>query len=362
MSKPPKRKSWKKWILLVTSIVVSLAIAEVGSRLAGPVEWREPPRIKKGEDAVWRSFMHQPSEVPGLAYELAPNREKIAQGAMVRTNSFGMRDDEPIAEKADDLTRIVVIGDSYTFGFGVAGENTYVNVLERMLNESAEGGRRFETLNLGVGGYSTRDEAIVLEHKVARFQPDLVLVGYVLNDPEIDPIQSLHAAFAQTSWWQHSSALRRVSKARFDADLESLGGGEYYRYLHAHEEKWASVVLGFADMGSFARSADLPVVVVIFPVIPNGRWREYPYADLHQKVAAAADAAGLPVIDLLPGLRRYEPSQIRRGQRDAHPNRPGHRVIAEILHRRLRAESGPLAVPGAVERQERRGGDGAVHR
>jgi hypothetical protein len=104
-----------KLLLLLASLVFSFILAELGSRLIGPVDYRRPhPRMP---DNAWRELVHQRSEIPGLAYELAPNVRKHARSTLIRTNSAGMRDRELSLEKSDSTVRMAVLGDSVTFGF-----------------------------------------------------------------------------------------------------------------------------------------------------------------------------------------------------------------------------------------------------
>ena len=86
-------------------------------------------------------------------------------------------------------------------------------MLERLLNGGATGGP-FEVLDLGVGGYSTRDEALTLESKGMRWNPKLIVIGYVLNDPESEPIQPMQSYFQEPSWWQHSALLRMLARCK----------------------------------------------------------------------------------------------------------------------------------------------------
>jgi hypothetical protein len=178
---------------------------------------------------------------------------------------------------------------------------------------------------------------------VGRWQPDVVITGYVLNDPEIEPNQPLQGYFHRPSWWQYSDLLRRIARAKYDWDVRRLGGGDYFRYLHAHPGKWRSVVEAFHNMADFADSEGFAVFVVIFPRIPMNDWSGYPYDEIHRKVAAAADERGLQVIDLLEAFTRFEdPSRLRRGEIDPHPSRQGHALAAETIRERLREESPEL--------------------
>jgi hypothetical protein len=49
---------------------------------------------------------------------------------------------------------------------------------------------------MGVGGYSSADEVLVLRHKALSLSPDLIAVGHFFNDPETEPVFPLQAAFA----------------------------------------------------------------------------------------------------------------------------------------------------------------------
>jgi len=311
--------------LALVSCLVALLVGELIVRARGPVAYMRP--LEPTPDDAWAQMLHQPSAIPGLSYELVPNREREAVGTLVRTNSFGMRDDEP--RPAGEALRVVVLGDSFTFGFGVDGDRTYPNVLERLLDESSNG-RPFDVLNFGVGGYSTRDEALVLEHKALAWDPVLIVVGYTLNDPEIDPIQPLHQRFQQPRWWQHSALLRLLAYRRYRHDKRVLGGSDYYRYLHAEPRKWRSVVDAFSTMGRLAHERGVPALVVIFPETLVDL-ADYPYADLHRRVAEAARGAGLTVLDLLDVFSAYPSSELALTHDDDHPSPLAHRLAAQAI-------------------------------
>jgi lysophospholipase L1-like esterase len=331
-----------KLALILTATAATLGVAEAGLRVLHPVPYRRPPAPLP--DSTWRELLHRPSSVPGLPYELTPGRETYARGAPIRTNSFGMRDDEP-RDRA--VRRIVALGDSFTFGFGVRGEDTYPNVLERLL-EGAPG--VFEVLNLGVGGYSTRDEAIVFEHKALQWNPELAIVGYVLNDPEIDPDQPLQSHYQQPRWWQHVNLLRLAAQAKHALDVRISGNGDYFRYLHAPRgAKWRSVLEAFARIAATARARGIAALVVIFPFTRDEAWEAYPYRDLHDQVSRAARERGLHVLDLLDAFSRHPPRELMAGIGDGHPSTLGHEIAARAI-RDWMAASGQLAGGAAYPR------------
>jgi lysophospholipase L1-like esterase len=322
--------------LALMSCLVALIIAELVVRTRDPVPYMRPPT--RLPDDAWREILHQRSDIPGLAYELAPNREKHEHGALIRTNSYGIRDDEPQAE-GNDLRRVVALGDSFTFGFGVSGDETWPNVLERLLNERS-GDDPFEVLNFGVGGYSTRDEVLTLRHKGMEWDPELVVIGYTLNDPEIDPIQPLHQYFRTPSWWQHSELLRLMAWRKFRWDKRRLGRRDYHRYLHAHPRKWRSVVNGFAEISALAREKGIPALVVIFPETLV-RWSPYLYEELHHRVAETAKLKGLHVLDLYDTFSAIPAGDLALSPDDHHPSPLAHELTAKAIDGWMAARPSP---------------------
>jgi lysophospholipase L1-like esterase len=323
--------------LVLAALLVSIGAAELLLAVARPVDYMAPAEELSRD--VWRTMVHRPSEVPGLAYELAPTRAG-EQGA---TNSHGMRDDEPLPAGAPGVLRIAALGDSFTFGLGVAREEAYPSVLEGMLARAPEtSGRAIDVLNFGVGGYSSADSALVLEHKALAWSPDLILVGYVLNDPQTQPAQPLQRHFAPTRWWQYSHLARLAAQFWHQRERERLGGGDFYRHMHAEAgPHWPSVPRAFARMRELTAAAGVPVLVVIFPAEAES-WDTYPYRDLHRQVARAAAAAGFEVLDLWDAFAAHEPSAVQIGPRDSHPTGLGHRVAAAAILARLRSDYADL--------------------
>lgn len=323
-------------LLLAVTVVVVLGATEAALSRFYPIDYLKVP--ERTPDNMFREILHRASEVPGLAFELSPNRQKKYERVWIRTNNFGMRDTEPVPIEDDSVFRIVVLGDSFTFGFRVAGEETYPSVLEERLNQGAAE-KRFDVLNLGVSGYNTQDEALVLEHKALAWQPDLVIVGYVLNDPETEPVQPLNSYFQEPAIWQRFHLARLIARVKHGLEVKYRGGGDYYRYLHAEgHEKWDSVVSGLEDIRRLTEEQYIPVLVVIFPERPEKRWGSYLYADLHRQVAEVSRENNLAVIDLLDRFAKHPPRKMRVRLGDSHPSTLGHALAAAAIYEWIMTE------------------------
>jgi lysophospholipase L1-like esterase len=325
-------------LLLTFSVMLVLVGAEVVLSLFYPTEYLQVPDRDSAD--LFESILHQPSAVPGLSFELSPNRQKKYEGIWIRTNNQGMRDSEPLPIGNPSVSRIVVLGDSFTFGYRVDVASSFPSLLEQKLNQGATQ-KQFEVLNLGVCGYNTQDEALVLEHKGLPWQPDLVILSYVLNDPENQPVQPLNSYFHQPAMWERSNLARLAAKAIRDLQMKLWGGGDYYRYLHAQDrEKWNGVLAAFDDIRSLTDGQQIPVLVAIFPEtrLDREQWNEYPYQDIHRQVTEISRDRGFEVIDLLDRFSEYPARSLRVRLGDPHPSPFAHAVAVEEIYKWIASE------------------------
>ena len=112
----------------------------------------------------------------------------------VRINSKGLRDEEYEYAKPPGVYRILVLGDSFAWGYGVEQGNNFSDQLEELLNKSAAG-NLVEVINAGVSGYGTDQELLLLEREGMKYQPDLVLVAFATNDFTLDNKSGRHGYY-----------------------------------------------------------------------------------------------------------------------------------------------------------------------
>ncbi len=93
-------------------------------------------------------------------------------------NSDGMRWDRPFPEKHEDVYRIMVVGDSLTYGQGLAEEWRFSNLAEQWLRQQF----RIEFLNLGMQGSQSEDVLRVTKKHLPILRPNLVIYSVCLND------------------------------------------------------------------------------------------------------------------------------------------------------------------------------------
>lgn len=276
------------------------------------------------------------STTPGLAMELAPNRTKWERnGSVYHVNGLGMRDDLPMAENGNRIVRIALLGDSFAFGYGLNLEDGFAAVLERRLNGAAETGVRYDVLNFAAPSYAAQDQPAILREKAMKWDPDLVILTYVLNDPETDPVQWPQRYWAPIAPWRRSALLRAAFLLKNRIEIARFGGGDYTAYLHAPDRpKWQSVRRAFAEIADVCGENGIPVLFVMFAEPSVLRWEDYPFHKLHDQVRGEAEKNGFDWLDTLPlWSKAAPPERIRLSPEDAHPNALGHEIAADAVYR-----------------------------
>ena len=129
---------------------------------------------------------------PVRGQRLAANYDGWFAGVPAHTNSLGFRDvREYSLAKTPGTFRILVLGDSVTFGHGALYETSSPYLLEQRLREWRPD-VKWEVWNLGIPGYNTAQELAYLKEVGQRYAPDLVVVGLFPNDftgfdPQVNP-------------------------------------------------------------------------------------------------------------------------------------------------------------------------------
>lgn len=329
---------------LLVSAVLAESILRVWVWLGVPRSHGFIRFMKAAEGAPSRGPLFRPSDDPELGIECVPNSQRGA----IRINSWGFRGGEVAERPAEGVVRVAVVGDSETFGAALPEEHTLPGALAAALN--AQQGARYEVLNLGVPGYNTLQELRVVETKVPRLHPDVVVLYYVLNDAELTPRTVLLRGGGLRS--SHLGLLASyLSKAGWPADVQSLRSQlsivDYYHSLHSADRFEATRRL-ILQMAAFLRQRGTRFVVVIAPEvygIPG--FRRYPYRDIHARLAALA-APGVEVVDPLDRLAadRQRPRQYWVSADDPHKNEEANRIIAGVVAEALlsspaRTRTGP---------------------
>jgi hypothetical protein len=186
-TKQPTQKAWiAKFLILIFSLLVCM---EGGSRLVlsiNPLRRRATGFDDASYRLQWVRLRQEQREWTGPFAVYQPTRGwalksgiqgmKVFDGTILNTNSKGVRGKtEYNYERIPGKRRILVLGDSFTFGAEVADDDTYSHYLESHL-------RNTEVLNFGVQGYAHDQMLLYLKEEGLKYHPDIVILGFTYID------------------------------------------------------------------------------------------------------------------------------------------------------------------------------------
>lgn len=277
---------------------------------------------------------------PGLDLDLGSHR--------LRTNALGLRGPEIALPKPPDHYRVLMVGDSVVYGWGVDDEDTFVRRLEVEWN-GRDDARTYEILNAGHLVYDTVQQLALLRELGPVVQPDLVVLVYVVNDVEPtrdlvedhlglprDPDPVVEHAAPEPTWladvaaaiggtWPHLAALLRLEaqrSERYGALLERHGGRWVPEEHGAGPRGWKRSRAALLDMAETCEAWGVPFLVLdhSFPPVPS--------------LEALCRERGIDWEDFRFTVEE-QALDIRNSRSDSHANTKGHGLLLDKLRAAL---------------------------
>ena len=274
---------------------------------------------------------------PNLSFVHEPNTHAFLMGQDVKINSLGLRDREFSLTKSPGMYRILVLGDSTTLGWGVSFDDTASKILERELNaQHIPGYDRFEVINTGVGNYDTVQEVTYYKTRGRELHPDMVILVYFINDPEPVPRQ-------KSIWLIDRSYLVAFLTNRLDGVMRKTGTRPgwkaYYASLYNDDKPgFQACKAALLDLAATTREENTKLIVALLPELHQIN-QDYPFTAEHQKIKGVVAPTGVPVLDLIDGLKNHGPEEtLWVTPLDDHPSGKANSLIAAQLRDAIVAE------------------------
>jgi hypothetical protein len=331
-----------------------LALGAVGVAACALIAGEWVSRRLTPDYLVARRGLHVSSPVYGWSGR--PNAAVAMGGGLASLNARGYRGRELGMRRRGDPTRVVVIGDSIAFGYGVADSETFSSLLDRRENG-------IEVANFGVQGYGPGQELLVLLHEGLRLAPDLVVLAICLRNDFADavlPVDLYDGATPRPRFRLvndrlvlDDSAMPKTARGRATqwladyshlfnraANLAGKGGpadelGWRVRKQQALRDPDHAFRLSLALIEEMNRLCAWHGVALLVATFPNGLSYETP-PGLPERLGAALRAERIWHVDMGKrfGALGLTPAMLSL-DRTGHPGPRGHAVASEILEQEI---------------------------
>ena len=326
-----KRSEWRRrLVILIASTLFALAAAEVVAR------------IVFGTPLPERLPILEIQANPGRGWMMVPGKMHYTYHHPVNVNSLGLRGPE-LRPRTEDTRRVLVLGDSLTYGQGVGDDQTLPWYMQTALNERDASEREWEVVNAGHRAYDTHQELALLEELGPRIEPDVVVVCWFWNDvlerniertyerlKKVEPIafdfRKRYEGLSRVKWFFKQLGRRSTLLM---VTWDALASKEHF------DENDRRVVDAIPRLRSyldrFVALSNEWGFELVFAIVPDPRALEHPNGilDLEAQAEAAAAERGIPVVRLLTSLEKLDP--IPLVPFDGHYAAPANRVMGEQL-------------------------------
>ncbi len=339
------RHKKRKLIFALAPLLIFFVGAEIALRIAGfeyesfydcPTWW-----TRCSQNPV---FMGDPD----LFWKLKPlaNSDLNPESRLTQLiNPDGFRDDITPVEKKPGELRVVALGDSCTFGDGVANWESYSNVLEKLIR-LAFPDREVNVLNAGVPGYTTYQIDRYLRTRLLKYKPDVVTayVGFNDNIPAVRGVSDKDVAGGQSAVLKKIRAF--AGKLRLYQLVEKFVGSMKKKpepdpnasqpvpndegldlAFRVSTDDYKNYLCGIKKLGE---QQGFKLVIMTLP----HTFDKEPHRN--KNVREAAKDCAIPMLDLWDAMKAEQAKGLELYNSDGgHPNALGHRVIAKNLFYKL---------------------------
>ncbi len=327
--------NWRRWFLRLSIsglfFLLSVLFLEVLLRFAG----------------YGNLLIYQPD--PKLYWTPKPNQTcftKIGRKP-VHINSWGTRGAEFDLEKSKNVYRVLFLGDSRTFGWGLAEEETYAELLEKLLNKYLDGARVVEAINAGVNAWSYHQIFVFLRDKALTYQPDLVVVSNANLWTVFSEENSANFAnaFMRRVWLKN--LLRRSAIYHYIVEVRLRKYYEKYRhkfipkpkrddeveYEEREDENRSKIKNELARISRLLSSHQIPQILLYVPredeVLAKAP------SDLVSIKKQISMEWNVPLLDMTPVFDMDFDRPLYMDVDPVHPNSEGNLIIARELYNEI---------------------------
>lgn len=357
----------KKLALSAAALATVLLVIEVAFRLLGVSGEFHQSRVDvvyRHPDAPREVLAHgfQPHSFIRSQYDSDP-RGYFGPDKTIyhRFNSVGWRDGEHVTAKSPGTYRILGLGDSYLYGQGVRHEDLCLTRLQVLLSKTFRN-VTIETINTGLSGANTAFQAELLRHRGLDYDPDLVIVHFVLNDvekslealkqrgPRVEFVGNYLSIYDKPDVLSKYSNLWAWARQRY---LRQVHGRAYLNQclesFQRDSSKWAQCGRALSDIQRICQEHGARMLVVIFPFFVNLD-EDYPFQPIHDVVRRFCESSGIDVIDLRDHYRDYNGPELWVHPTDQHPNEIAHGIAADTIADYITARPEHFRLPTAGAR------------
>lgn len=302
-----------------------------------------------------------------LIYRFKPNARGKMFGQTLEINSLGLHDEE-LLPSGENAFRILVLGDSISFGWKIEREDSWPEVLERYLN-MLDTDRPVEVINAAVPGYNSVMELEVFHQQVEVLEPDMVIIQYCYNDGILPNFITRHQyqtgplgliVTSRRAWAKihtiiktpvrlEMSTVPMIATAEKTLEMNKRDVPKRYHHHLGHDK----VEQAYRELRDECKARGIGLLCILHAdsAYEDQNWGRDPHNDTMRGILGKL---GIETVYAYDGLR-WMVDELRLESRDVevepgidgHPNKMGQMLMAKALLPRVISR-----FPGAISQEK----------
>jgi lysophospholipase L1-like esterase len=292
--------------------------------------------------AAWRlSLMTMPLEWEKQSIQIEGTAYAYKWHGITHIHDINdMRRMDPFPPKSQDVFRILVMGDSLTYGYGIEEQYTYAHQLQELLQDTYN----VEILNLGDSGNQSEDVLRAIQRFLPGIQPDLIIYGVCLNDflpsgigeYQVNDAYSFPLPESVKEFFTKRSRVAKLANDAYSKALITFGlradfFDDILKNFRDYQTRFGHDV---KKMNEFVKERGLsPIVAIVLDQFPNLGLRGYQISQIAERYLKAA---GMTVVETKEYYDRFNGQNFAVSKWEGHPNEIANAIWAKMIYAHLK--------------------------
>lgn len=328
-----------KLIVPIFSIIIFLFILELFFRVRGAF----PSYLNFSHNQFYNlknttKILYPPSK---KFFDMKDEKRPCLSDKNYRVMNLDLRDYNYPIKKKKDTFRVLGMGDSFAWGWGVFDNRlSMFKLLEYWFNVMKKDVSNIDVINCAQPGAGIEFYDKFIREHAFNLEPDMIMLVWNLND-----IRCYHASVPDEAhaysmiqkkpgWLSQHSMLFKFLQYRYYKKLSSEYTIKDYHasYFGAKKSLWEDTKKMLININQSCKKKKITFLFVIFPLLNDLDKHSYPFAREVSEIETFAHKNGIRVHNLLPDFINKKASLLWVLPADAHPNEIAHRIAAESIY------------------------------
>ena len=254
-----------------------------------------------------------------IGIEHKKNIKKKLMGVDINLNSQGFRNNENIS---DSKKKILMLGDSMTFGWGA--NETFSFGLEKELKEN------YQVLNAGIGNTNTYMQINNFFNNFVQYDFDIIILNFFVND--FEKVKIKEANYIEKNFYSYTFIKSKVYKIMIHLSLIN-NWESFYKDTFKNEDLIKKSLDQISKLSNYCNDNNILFIINNIPELRD--LKNYKFINETKIIKKYAKANNIKYINSFDILKEHDESTLWVTKEDSHANNKAHLLISRFIKSKI---------------------------